>query len=269
MNTAWNGSAPEPRRRPGRSRRSRPGGRSRCGARRCRWRRSGAGRAGRRAPRSASRIMPAQVPKAGMPGRQPLAERRAQARRLSSSSDMVVDSPPGRIKPSTPARSAGRRTSTGWAPSSARTPACSRTSPCRASTPTLPPTWRDLPMAAIATSPDRPSWVSTSSDSSPRMASPEAAADLGHDGGVAEVGGGLDDGPGEAGRVGALEDARADEARPRRRAASPGRRRPAWRCRRRRTAAPAARPVSASSWTRPTGACSAWPSRTARPSRPG
>src|SRR3954470_22620169 len=41
----------------------------------------------------------------------------------------------------------------------------------------------------------------------------ETPADLGHDAGIAVVGGGLDDGPPEAGRVGALEDARTHEDR--------------------------------------------------------
>src|SRR5947207_12016949 len=64
-----------------------------------------------------------------------------------SRSEMVVDSPPGRIRASTPAKSSGRRTSTGWASRSARAALCSRTSPCRASTPTFAPvgragTWR-------------------------------------------------------------------------------------------------------------------------------
>ena len=46
-------------------------------------------------------------------------------------------SPPGRTSPSTPVRSSGARTSTGWAPRAASVSAWRRLAPCRARTPTL------------------------------------------------------------------------------------------------------------------------------------
>ena len=49
---------------------------------------------------------------------------------------MVVDSPPGRISPSSPSSSPGRRTARVSTPSRASTARCSAKSPCRASTPT-------------------------------------------------------------------------------------------------------------------------------------
>ncbi len=70
------------------------------------------------------------------------------------------------------------------------------------------------------------------------------------------------------GRVLALEDARPDEHRLGARAASRATRRPAWRCRRRRTAAPAASRSRRSPARAAAAPAAAWPSRTARPSRP-
>ncbi len=70
------------RRPPGRSRRSRPDGRRRCAARRCRWHRNGRWSGRPSTTSAASRIMPAQVPKAGIPSRKPLAERRSKPGRL-------------------------------------------------------------------------------------------------------------------------------------------------------------------------------------------
>ena len=97
---------------------------------------------------------------------------------------------------------------------------------------------------------------------------PETCRDLGHEIGVGEMGRRLDDGPGPPGRVVALEDTRADEDGLAPPAASPGRRRPAWRCPRHRTGAPAG-----VRWRRPpgpgrSGPGAPWPSRTARPGRP-
>src|SRR5438270_4814097 len=48
---------------------------------------------------------------------------------------MVVDSPPGMTRPSSPSRSAGTRTSSTSAPSRSRTPVCAAKSPWRARTP--------------------------------------------------------------------------------------------------------------------------------------
>src|SRR5437899_12959103 len=48
---------------------------------------------------------------------------------------IAVDSPPGRISPSSPASCSGSRTSTGSAPRRRSTAACSRKFPCTARTP--------------------------------------------------------------------------------------------------------------------------------------
>src|SRR6478736_5524239 len=74
------------------------------------------------------------VPKAGSPPR--TASRSGSSRsKILASLTIVVDSPPGRTRPSHAASSAGRRTEIGSAPSDRRTARCSRTSPCSASTP--------------------------------------------------------------------------------------------------------------------------------------
>ena len=84
--------------------------------------------------RSASRIMPAQVPKTGSP--LAIRSRSGSSRsKIRASLAIVVDSPPGRTKPSHSASSDSRRTATGRAPRESRTRRCSRTSPCRARTP--------------------------------------------------------------------------------------------------------------------------------------
>ncbi len=84
--------------------------------------------------RSASRIMPAQVPNTGSPSA--IRARSGSSRsKIRASLAIVVDSPPGTTSPSTEASSASRRTATGRAPRPARTCRCSRTSPWRASTP--------------------------------------------------------------------------------------------------------------------------------------
>src|SRR5581483_9746859 len=97
--------------------------------------------------RAANTIIPAQVPRIGMPARArstPGPTRFA----LRASLPIVVDSPPGITSTSTRSRSSGVRTSTGDAPSSASTAACSRTSPWSARTPAFmrlryqPRVWR-------------------------------------------------------------------------------------------------------------------------------
>ena len=104
MNTAWTRLGAQGRRPPGRTRTSRPGGRSRCGARSCRWPRSAVGRAGRRAP---SRPAGSSRRRCRRPADRPTSASASGSNRPedSSSSDSVVDSPPGRISPSSPARS--------------------------------------------------------------------------------------------------------------------------------------------------------------------
>ncbi len=109
---------------------------------------------------------------------------------------MVVLSPPGRIRPLTPSRSAGRRTSTPSTPIAARVAMCSRKAPWRASTPILT---AGLPRALRAGSSlpaphceALPLGDCLERDPAHRRA--EALADLGEDLGVVVVGRGLDDG---------------------------------------------------------------------------
>ncbi len=84
--------------------------------------------------RSARRIIPAQVPSIGAPA---AAKARIGSRSPYSSIilRMVVLSPPGRMSASISARSRGRRTSTGSAPTARIASACSRTAPWTARIP--------------------------------------------------------------------------------------------------------------------------------------
>src|SRR5581483_7548938 len=97
--------------------------------------------------RSASMIIPAHEPKAGMPSLRRLAmgSNRSNA---TASFHSVVDSPPGMISPSTRSSSAGRRTAIAVAPASVTARACSGTSPWRASTPITSWVTPRLPAAA-------------------------------------------------------------------------------------------------------------------------
>ena len=111
---------------------------ARCGARRCRWRRSERWSARPSSTSAASRIIPAQVPNAGMPVGQALGQRVEQAgrleqhrhrRRLAAGHDQRVDV--GRA-------ASGVRTSTGvGAERREHVGVRARTAPCRASTPTF------------------------------------------------------------------------------------------------------------------------------------
>src|SRR6266851_1675342 len=84
----------------------------------------------------ASRIIPAHDPKTGIPA--PIRSRSGRTRsKIAVSFQIVVDSPPGMMRPSTTSSSAGRRTATGSAPAAVIARRCSATSPCRASTPTV------------------------------------------------------------------------------------------------------------------------------------
>src|ERR1039457_5411443 len=85
--------------------------------------------------RSASMIMPAHDPNAGIPA---LIRFRSGSIRskITASFHIVVDSPPGMTSPSTASSSSGRRTGTADAPTTASAARCSDTSPCSASTPT-------------------------------------------------------------------------------------------------------------------------------------
>src|SRR6185312_6701101 len=118
---------------------------------------------------------------------------------MSISFDIVVDSPPGMTSPSTPSRSAGTRTSTASRPTSRSARQCSRNAPCRARTPALPATRLKQPLLAQL------------GDLLAGHRLAEAERDLRDDLRVGEVGRRLDDGGGHRRRVGALEDAGADE----------------------------------------------------------
>ena len=88
--------------------------------------------------RSASRIMPAQVPKAGSPPRS-ASRSGSNSPNARASLCIVVDSPPGITMPSTCSSSSGRRTFTARAPARSSMARCSRTSPWRARTPIVGP----------------------------------------------------------------------------------------------------------------------------------
>src|SRR5207302_2381541 len=88
-----------------------------------------------------SMINPAHVASVGVPDSSSARSGSASASR-SNPSVIVVDSPPGRTRPSSPASSSGPRTIGASAPSVARTVACASKSPWRAITPIL---IRDLP----------------------------------------------------------------------------------------------------------------------------
>ena len=78
--------------------------------------------------RSASRIIPAHVPKVGIP---PAIRfwSGSNSSKIRASLAIVVDSPPGTTSPSQASSSAGRRTARVAKPSALRTAMCSRTSP--------------------------------------------------------------------------------------------------------------------------------------------
>ena len=270
MNTAVERRRRRARRRRGRPRTSRPGGRRRCGARRCRWRRSCAGRAGRRATSAASRIIPAQVPSAGSPS----ARRSASGSNSpdeSSSIDIVVDSPPGMTSASTPSSSVGRADLDGVGAERQRAPRRARANaPCSARTPTFGRTWGPRGRRHARYQPRSASLTSSSSISSPASASPRPAADLGQDVrrrakwvvastmALARARG-----------VVALEDARADEHRlgaelHHERGVGRGGDAAGAEQRHRQLAG-----LGDLLHERRAGPAAAWPSRTARPSRPG
>src|SRR5688500_595216 len=162
--------------------------------------------------RSASRIIPAQVPSIGVSARAMAA---IGSRRLyaSISRRMVVDSPPGRISASRSTRLRGRRTSTGSAPTSRIASTCWRTAPWRASTPI-----RGFRLAVIG------SCRLPASDGEPLLRRDlahglsahrltEAGADLDQDLRIVVMRCRLDDRRRVAFGVGALEDAATDEDR--------------------------------------------------------
>src|SRR5688572_21010920 len=149
-----------------------------------------------------SMIMPAQVPRIGVPV---AANSRSGSPRPSRSipSVIVVDSPPGITRPSRPSSPAGVRTSRTSAPSPRSIRAWAWKSPCRARTPTsgmvLPaPVGEQLAFLELARL-----------EGGHRGA--EALRGARDARRVLEVGGGLDDRAGADRGLGGLEDARADE----------------------------------------------------------
>src|SRR5437763_2484460 len=148
-----------------------------------------------------STIRPAQVASVGVPDTT-RSRSGSASRSRSRLSVTVVDSPPGRISPSSPARSAGVRTSRASAPSAASTPAWASKSPWRASTPIVTP----LPAAGLDQS-----LLAERGDLDPRHRRAEVAGGAGHALPVVVVRGGLDDRRGGALRVLGLEDPRAHE----------------------------------------------------------
>src|SRR6185312_8892777 len=146
----------------------------------------------------ASTIIPAHVPRNAPP--RACRSRMGCSRSYASISfDIVEDSPPGITRPSSPSRSRGSRTSTASTPTSRSAAMCSRNAPWRARTPTLPAT--RLQQALLAELRDLGSVHG--------VAEPER--DLRDDVRVGELGRRPHDGGGHRGRVGALEDAGADE----------------------------------------------------------
>src|ERR1035437_9009501 len=181
-------------------------------------------------------IIPAHVPKIGAPDRP---RRRIGSRKPHRSIKwrIVVLSPPGRIRPATSSRSAGRRTSTPSTPIAARVAMCSRKAPCTARTPIFT-TWLRSRVVdrrrVVATGSGRPRSPAGSAEArvgyrrlpapgrealgigdrlqrDSAHGCPQALRDLGQDLRVVEMGGGLDDRVRHPGRLLALEDARAHE----------------------------------------------------------
>src|SRR5664280_3899319 len=129
---------------------------------------------------------------------------------------MVVDSPPGMIKPSSPDRCAGRRTSAVCTPKRLSMARCSEKSPWMAKTPIfIVFTGRGARSGALVnTLPTTPGNLLgfghlRNIASHHRLA--QVLADLSQDGGILVMGHGLDNGGRPFGRVAGLEDAGADK----------------------------------------------------------
>src|SRR5688572_5849323 len=153
------------------------------------------------------RIMPAHVPKIGAP-------RRARSRigwrspQLSMSLRIAVLSPPGRISPDRPSRSLGSLTGTASTPMSRSNAMCSANAPCTASTPMRTGC---VALTGLPAANRQPLSLGNGLHLDALHGAAEALGDVGDDARVVEVGGRLDDRPGKARRIVALEDATADE----------------------------------------------------------
>src|SRR5207245_1161366 len=116
---------------------------------------------------------------------------------------IVVDSPPGRMSPSTPARSPGSRTSTSATPRRRRMARCSITSPWTASTPIFTTRLHSSSLQQFA--------LGQLSDIEAPHRLADALGDPRDHVRIVIVRGRLDDRLGALGRVLGLEDAGADE----------------------------------------------------------
>src|SRR5919206_648214 len=126
----------------------------------------------------------------------------------TASLEMVVDSPPGRTRPSTSASSSGRRTGLATASAAARAMRCSRTSPWRARTPMTGVFMGSSALpAAVRVALGLGEGVAVDAD----HGLAEVAGRVRDDLRVVVEGGGLHDGGGALGRVAGLEDSGADE----------------------------------------------------------
>ncbi len=144
--------------------------------------------------------MPAHVPKIGAPAwaRSRIGWRRPQR---SMSLRIVVLSPPGRMRPATSSRSAGRRTSTGVAPTWRSIATCSANAPWTARTPMRIPSIRMAREARLPAADRQPLRLRDGFQGDAAHRLPEALGDLGDDLGIVEVRRRLDDGVGGAGRI--------------------------------------------------------------------
>src|SRR5436190_9173793 len=153
--------------------------------------------------RSASRIIPAQEPNAGMPSPTRFCSGSSSSK-VTSSLPIVVDSPPGMTTASTCSSSSGRRTRTASTSQDVSAARCSRTSPCNASTPIVGAL--TSPTAFGETVADR---ERVDRDADHRLAEP--ARDLGDHVRIVVHRRRLDDGASALRRVAGLEDAATDE----------------------------------------------------------
>src|SRR4051794_41493952 len=125
---------------------------------------------------------------------------------------MVVLSPPGRMSPLTPSRSAGSRAGTRSTRIARSVSRCARKAPGRASTPSFMAGTRAASSVAPLPAPDGESLlIRDLLEGDPAHRSTEALADLGDLLRIVEERGCLDDGVGHPGRILALEDPRPDE----------------------------------------------------------
>src|SRR5215467_297167 len=160
----------------------------------------------------ASRIIPAHVPKMGLPAAWNFSSAGTKSH-VSSSLSKVVLSPPGMTSPPTCSSCPGMRTSSEGTPIRSSAAACWAKSPCSASTPMVmvistSPSGRPLPAARL----QQVRFLELGGlDARHRLA--ELLGDAREHVGILVVRGGLHDGAGPRGRIRGLEDPGADEHR--------------------------------------------------------